>query len=88
MFTFCVVLTVIGLIGLIISLVMLISEHEPFALWVALVCVCGVMFFMGAVSGGILSEDDKDSTTPIIQEEQVEDIHRYNYCPYCGKEIK
>lgn len=84
MFTFFAVLTLIGFIGLLISIIMLSSEREPFTLWVILVCVCGAMFFVGVVSGAILSEKDKDSTTPIIQEEQVE----YNYCPYCGKEIK
>jgi hypothetical protein len=63
---------------------MLSSGVEPFTLWVVLMYVCGVMLFVGAVSGAILSEEDKDSATPIIQEEQVE----YNYCPYCGKEIR
>lgn len=84
MFTFFGVLTLIGFIGLIISIIMLSSEREPSNLWVVLMCVCGIMLFVGTVSGAILSEEDKDSTTPIIQEEQVE----YNYCPYCGKEIK
>lgn len=84
MFTFFAVLTVIGLIGMIISMIMLTVNHEPFTLWVTLISVCGVMFFVGTVSGAILREEDKDSTNPIIQEEQVE----YNYCPYCGKEIK
>lgn len=84
MFTFFAVLAGIGFIGMIIFIIMLTVNHEPFTLWVTLISVCGVMFFVGTVSGAILSEEDKDSTTPIIQEEQVE----YNYCPYCGKEIK
>lgn len=84
MLTFFAVLTIIGLIGVMISGIMLTIEHEPFTLWITLMSVCGVMFFVGAISGGILSEEDKNSATPIIQEEQVE----YNYCPYCGKEIK
>ena len=88
MFTFFAVLTVVGLIGVIISCIMLIVETEHFALWVALICVCGVMFFVGAVSGAILSEEYKDLIDPIIQEEQVEDIYQYKYCPYCGKEIR
>lgn len=84
MFTFFAVLAIIGFIGLIISFIMLVVEHEPFALWITLIYVCGAMLLVGLISGAILSEEDKDSTTPIIQEEQVE----YNYCPYCGKEIK
>lgn len=84
MLTFFAVLAGIGFIGMIIFIIMLTVNHEPFTLWVTLISVCGVMFFVGTVSGAILSEEDKDSTTPIIQEEQVE----YNYCPYCGKEIK
>lgn len=84
MFTFFAVLTLIGFIGLLISIIMLSSEREPFTLWVILVCVCEVMFLVGLFSGAILSEEDKDSTNPIIQEEQIE----YKYCPYCGKEIR
>ena len=84
MFTFFAVLTIIGFIGLLVSIIMLAVEHEPFTLWITLICVCGVMLFVGLASGGILMAEDKDSTTPIIQEEQIE----YNYCPYCGKEIK
>ena len=88
MFKFLLALTIISLIGLIIFLIMLISEHEHFTLWFVLTCVCGVIFCVGAISGVIFSEEDKDSTTPIIQEEQIEENHQYNYCPYCGKEIK
>lgn len=84
MFAFFVVLAVIGLIGSIVSIVMLIFDREPFVLWVILIYVCGAMFFVGAVAGGAL----EDSTNTIIQEEQIEDVHQYNYCPYCGKEIK
>ena len=88
MLTFFAVLTVVGLIGLIISFIMLLVENEPYALWVTLLCVCGVMFFVGAVSGGILMAEDRDLTNPVIQEEQVEEVLQYRYCPYCGKEIK
>lgn len=84
MFTFFEVLTIIGFIGLIISFIMLVVEHEPFTLWITLIYVCEVMLLVGLISGAILSEEDKDSTNSIIQEEQVE----YKYCPYCGKEIK
>ena len=85
MFTFFVVLIIISLIGLLVSLAMILTYQEPFSLWIILIFVCAAMCFTGR---GILSEEDKDSTTPIIQEEQVEDIHQYKYCPYCGKEIK
>ena len=89
MFTFFAVLTIISLIGMIISFIMLSLKREPFDLWIILICVCGVLLFSsGAISEEILSEEDKDSTAPIIQEDQAEENHQYNYCPYCGKEIK
>ena len=89
MFTFFAVLTIISLIGMIISFIMLILKREPFDLWIILICVCGVLLFSaGAISEEALSEENKDSTTPIIQGEQVKENHQYNYCPYCGKEIK
>lgn len=88
MFTFFVVITVIGLIGLAISLICLITEQDPVALWITLVFLCGIMFIIGGGCG--LSYIDSESTAEhIVQEEQVEENNQqYNYCPYCGKEIK
>lgn len=89
MFTFLIVLTVVGFIGLLISFYMLISETDPFALWATLTCTCIVMCLVGSIGAAVVTEEDKPSVEQTIQVDQVEDDYeQYNYCPYCGKEIK
>lgn len=89
MVTFFVVLTVVAMLGLVISAIMLIGEYDPFALWVTLMCICGIMCFVGPIGGTIAIEEDKSSVEQTTQVEHSEDAYeQYNYCPYCGKEIK
>lgn len=42
--------------------------------------------FIGGIGGSFYQDTEEENTT--TQEECIEDEYQYNYCPYCGKEIK
>ena len=88
MFTFFAVLTIISLISLIISFVMMGIDKDPLTLWVTLLVISGILVGVGAV-GGMACLSVEASKEYTVQVEYPKDNNsQYNYCPYCGKEIK
>lgn len=87
MFEFFIAMTVVGLALFIISLFALAIDWDPFWLWIAGVIISAVMMVVGSAFGTYLFEAS-ETETPDIQKEQTEIVNQYNYCPYCGEEIK
>ena len=89
---FFAVLTIIGFSGLLISLIMLASNYKPLALWVTLICICGMMLLSGAI-GGVIIEEGKISENPIVQEQVGNNYEQYILCflqgkrPYVGSQV-
>lgn len=87
MFEFCIAITIVGLALFAVSLFALAVEWKPFWLWVAGVIISVTMIVVGSAFGIYLFEPN-NIETPDIQQEHTEIVNQYNYCPYCGKEIK
>jgi hypothetical protein len=85
MFWFFAIITLIGIVALIVSLICLVVDVDPFGLWVTIFIISIVLVLIGWV-GGLVCQDIEEENI-ITQEECVEDEYQYNYCPYCGKEI-
>lgn len=86
MFWFFGIITLIGVVALIVSLVCLGSDTDPFGLWVTIFIISVVLLIIGGFGGALYQDIEEENTA--IQEECIEDEYQYNYCPYCGKEIK
>lgn len=80
------IITIIGIVALIVSLICLVADTGPFGLWVTIFIISIVLVLIGWVGGLVCQDIEKENT--ITQEEYIEDDYQYNYCPYCGKEIK
>jgi hypothetical protein len=85
MFWFFAIITLIGIVALIVSLICLVVDVDPFGLWVTIFIISIVLVLIGWV-GGLVCQDIEEENI-ITQEGCVEDEYQYNYCPYCGKEI-
>ena len=86
MFTFFAIITIIGLVGFIVSVVCVAMDIDPFGLWVTIFCISLTLVLIGSIGGSFCEYIEEENT--IVQEECIEDEYQYNYCPYCGKEIK
>ena len=86
MFEFCAAITIVGLLLLIIAMICLATEVDPFGLWITLTIVACVMMVCGSAFGIGLYEPNQNELSS-SHEEHIED-NEYSYCPYCGKEIK
>jgi hypothetical protein len=86
MFWFFGIVSIIGIVALIVSLICLVVDVDPFGLWVTIFIISIVLVLIGWVGGLVCQDIEEENTT--IQEECVEDGYQYSYCPYCGKEIK
>ena len=86
MFELCIVITIIGLLLFIASVICLATDTDPFGLWITLFIVAFVMLMCGSAFGIGLYEP-KQNELSSSHEEHIED-NEYSYCPYCGKEIK
>jgi hypothetical protein len=80
------IICLIGIIGLILSVIFLAAETDPFALWLTIFFVSLGLVFAGGI-GAVICQDIEASENTIVQEESIEGGCQYNYCPYCGKEI-
>ena len=86
MFWFFAIIAFISIITLIVSSICLATGTNPFSLWITIFIISVVLLFIGKVGGSIYQYTEEENTT--TQEEYIEDEYQYNYCPYCGKEIK
>lgn len=87
MLEFSIVITIIGLILFVISLFATGADWEPFWLWIV-GGIIGVMLMMAGSMFGIDLFKSNKVETPDVQQEYTEIVNQYNYCPYCGEEIK
>ena len=87
MFEFCIAIAIVGLVLFAVSLFALVVEWEHFWLWVAGVFISVAMMVIGSAFGCYLFEPN-EIETPDIQQEHTEIVNQYNYCPYCGEELK
>ena len=86
MFEFFAVISFIGIIGLIVSIICLANDTGPFGLWMPISAISFALVVIGGIGGTICQDIDEKNTA--TQEECIEDEYQYSYCPYCGKEIK
>ena len=85
-FWFFVIITILGIVALIVSLICLATDTDPFSLWMTIFVISMALVFIGRVGGASCYYTEEENT--ITQEEYIEDEYQYNYCPYCGKEIE
>jgi Na+/proline symporter len=86
MFWFFAIITLIGIVALGVSLICLATDTGPFGLWMAIFGISLALVAIGGYGGSFYQYIEEENT--ITQEECIEDEYQYNYCPYCGKEIK
>lgn len=87
MFEFCIAIAIVGLVLFVVSLWALVVEWDHFWLWVAGLMISIIMMINGSVFG-VYSFESNKIETPDIQQEHTEIVNQYNYCPYCGEELK
>ena len=85
MFWFFAILAIVGIVSLIVTLICLITDTDPFNLWITIFAISLALVFIGGAGGALYHSTEEGNTT--IQEECIEDEYQYNYCPYCGKEL-
>lgn len=85
MFWFFAILAIVGIVSLIVTLICLITDTDPFNLWITIFAISLALIFISGVGGSFCLYTEEENTT--TQEECIEDEYQYNYCPYCGKEI-
>lgn len=86
MFWFFAIIAIIGIVALGVSLICLVTDTDPFSLWMTIFAISLTFIFIGGIGGSFYQDTEEENTT--TQEECIEDEYQYNYCPYCGKEIK
>ena len=85
MFEFCAVITIIGLFLFIVAMFCLVTDVDPFKLWIILIIVSFMMLVCGSAFGSLYEPNQNEPSSS--HEEHIED-NEYSYCPYCGKELR
>lgn len=81
------IICLVGLIALILSIIFLVKESDLFGLWITIFFISLGLVFFGGI-GAATYQSVEESENAIVQEGSTEDNSQYNYCPYCGKELK
>jgi hypothetical protein len=83
MVTFSLILAITGFLGVLVFLTLAIFNEKYFHLYLSLLICCGILLVGGIRLNTIITSKNTASMT-IKDAETAE----YNYCPYCGEEIK
>lgn len=86
MFEFFVILTLTGLIGFAVSMIMASLDKDPLMFWIIAFIVSGFLMMVGVAGGGACLEIEETKEYE-IEVECPKNDNQYSYCPYCGKEI-
>lgn len=82
MYVFFCILSIVALISFVVALICLVADADPFGLWVALF-ICSLVITIIS-SGGMACTSVEEAP----EHPKHEITTQYNYCPYCGEEIK
>ena len=83
MVIFGLILALVGFLGVCVFTAPVILGVKPFVLWVILLVISALISMTGV---GLIANFKEQPSEKIIQIEK--NHNQYNYCPYCGEEIK